>query len=165
MSKPRGRSKIAIEIRPAREGDKQRILKCLAEAFEPYREQYTAGAYADTVLDDASLGTRMQSMHVLVAVSSGEIIGTVAGGGPHSGKGHLRGMAVLPQYKGSGVSAELLSAIEAWLGMRGCTHVTLDTTQPLITAMRFYEKHGYSRSGRASDFFGMPLIEYVKQIG
>ena len=117
------------------------------------------------VLDDASLGTRMQSMHVLVAVSSGEIIGTVAGGGPHSGKGHLRGMAVLPQYKGSGVSAELLSAIEAWLGMRGCTHVTLDTTQPLITAMRFYEKHGYSRSGRASDFFGMPLIEYVKQIG
>jgi hypothetical protein len=28
--------------------------------------------------------------------------------------------------------------------------------------MRFYERHGYRRSGRISDFFGMPLIEYVK---
>jgi len=29
--------------------------------------------------------------------------------------------------------------------------------------MRFYEKHGYRRSGKVSDFFGMPLVEYVKQ--
>jgi hypothetical protein len=31
--------------------------------------------------------------------------------------------------------------------------------------MRFYERHGYRRSGRVQDFFGMPLIEYAKDIG
>ncbi|HWY69621.1 MAG TPA: GNAT family N-acetyltransferase [Terriglobales bacterium] len=157
-------SKVAVEIRQAREGDEQPILKCLAEAFEPYREQYTAGAYADTVIDEGALSARMQTMHVLVAISNGEIIGTVAGTESHPGEGHLRGMAVLPQYKGSGVSAELLAAIEAWLRARGCVRVTLDTTQPLLTAMRFYEKHGYVRSGHVSDFFGMALIENVKDI-
>jgi len=30
--------------------------------------------------------------------------------------------------------------------------------------MRFYEKHGYRRSGKVSDFFGMPLVEYVKPV-
>jgi len=28
--------------------------------------------------------------------------------------------------------------------------------------MRFYERHGYRRSGKIGDFFGMALIEYVK---
>ena len=160
----RQRPKIAVEIRQAREGDGREILECLASAFEPYREQYTADAYADTVLNDSSLPARMQTMQVIVAVSSAEVIGTVAGAHFHTGEGHLRGMAVLPQYQGSGVSAQLLAAIEAWLRARGCTRVTLDTTLPLLAAMKFYEKHGYSRSGRRSDFFGMPLIEYVKQL-
>src|SRR5689334_15645887 len=101
MDQPDRPSKNAGEIRKAREGDKQSILKCLAEAFEPYREQYTAGAYADTVLNEAALGARMQTMHVLVALWNGEIIGTVAGSKSHPGEGHLRGMAVLPQHKGS----------------------------------------------------------------
>ena len=160
----RQRPKIAVEIRQAGKGDGGEILKCLASAFEPYREQYTKEAYADTVLDDSSLQARMQTMHLIVAVLSAEVIGTVAGGYFQTSEGHLRGMAVLPQFQGSGVSAQLLAAIEAWLRARGCTRVTLDTTLPLLAAMKFYEKHGYSRSGRTSDFFGMPLIEYVKQL-
>jgi hypothetical protein len=28
--------------------------------------------------------------------------------------------------------------------------------------MRFYSRHGYILSGRVSDFFGMPLHEWVK---
>jgi hypothetical protein len=28
--------------------------------------------------------------------------------------------------------------------------------------MRFYEREGYRRSGTVTDFFGMPLFEYVK---
>ena len=43
--------------------------------------------------------------------------------------------------------------------------MTLNTTEPLSAAMKFYEKHGYQRSGRVSDFFGMRLIGYAKQIG
>jgi len=80
------------------------------------------------------------------------------------GEGHLRGMAVLPDWHGSGVAAKLLSAIEAWLRSKGCKRITLDTTLPLKTAMRFYEKHGYHRSGKIADFFGMELVEYEKQL-
>jgi GNAT superfamily N-acetyltransferase len=58
----------------------------------------------------------------------------------------------------------LLAAIEAHLRVQGCKRITLDTTLPLEPAMKFYEKNGYHRSGNIQDFFGMPLIEYAKQI-
>ena len=58
----------------------------------------------------------------------------------------------------------MLQAAESELRARGCRRVTLDTTQPLERAMRFYEKNGYRRSGNVGDFFGMPLFEYVKPV-
>jgi ribosomal protein S18 acetylase RimI-like enzyme len=42
--------------------------------------------------------------------------------------------------------------------------VTLDTTEPLARAIRFYEQHGFHRSGIIRDFFGMPLLEYRKSL-
>jgi len=65
---------------------------------------------------------------------------------------------------GAGVAANLLGSIENWLRSHGCREVTLDTTMPLKAAIKFYEKNGYHRSGTISDFFGMPLIEYVKRL-
>lgn len=150
-----------IFIRAAEPQDVSGILQCLAKAFEPYRTQYTLEAFADTVLEQNSLANRMQRMHVLVAVSADQITGTVAGS-VSDGEGHLRGMAVLPEWRGSGLASALLIAIEAWLKSRTCTRVTLDTTLPLGAAIKFYEKSGYWRSGRVTDFFGMPLVEYVK---
>lgn len=151
------------EIRQAREEDCKAILHCLAAAFAPYRDQYTPAAYIDTVLDPSSLRSRMQSMHILVAVADGVIVGTV-GASAHGEEGHLRGMAVLPQVRGAGVADRLLKTIEEWLLEQGCRRVSLDTTKPLEAAMKFYEKHGYARSGRVSEFFGMDLIEYVKPL-
>ena len=151
-----------ILIRPADPGDEHGILYCLAAAFAPYRVSYTPEAYADTVLDEASLADRLQRMHVLVASSAGEIAGTVTASLAEA-QGHLRGMAVLPECRGKGLAAALLTAIERWLKDHGCNRVTLNTTLPLQAAIKFYEKNGYRRSGRISDFFGMPLVEYVKE--
>ena len=53
---------------------------------------------------------------------------------------------------------------ESELSSMKCSRVTLDTTEPLQRAVCFYEKHGYRPSGRVTDFFGMPLHEYVKQL-
>ena len=152
-----------VQIRQAREDDSESVLGCLSAAFAPYREQYTPAAYADTILDESALRHRMRTMHVIVAVADGEVVGTV-GAAIHGDQGHLRGMAVLPQLRSSGVAAQLLSAIEEWLRMQGCTRVSLNTTRPLQAAMRFYEKNGYVRSGRITDFFGMDLIEYEKSL-
>ena len=149
-------------IRPAKNGDEHGILRCLAAAFEPYRVSYTPEAYAGTVLNEVSLAERLQRMHLLVASSSEEIAGTVAAS-QTNGEGHLRGMAVLPKYCGNGLAVALLTAIERWLNEHGCKLVTLNTTLPL-QAIEFYEKNGYRRSGQIPDFFGMPLVEYVKEL-
>jgi GNAT superfamily N-acetyltransferase len=165
-------------IRPAGEGDQAGILKCLAAAFEPYRTDYTAGAFADTVLDVSMLRERMRRMRVLVAsseaatsesatsepaTSESAILGTIAAA-VSGAEGHLRGMAVLPELRGAGLAGQLLSAIEAWLREQDCKRVTLNATLPLRAATRFYEKNGYVRSGKTSGFFGMTLVEYVKAL-
>jgi putative acetyltransferase len=73
-------------------------------------------------------------------------------------------MAVLPAWQGRGVADQLLAAVEEELRARGCTRITLDTTDPLRRAVRFYERHGFRPSGKVGDYFGMPLHEHVKRL-
>ncbi len=157
-------SESGILIRRASSADSPDILACLATAFEPYRASYTPGAYLDTVLSVDSIQGRLSSMHVFVAIVGERLVGTIACSVSDQGDGHLRGMAVLSEMRGKGVAEKLLRAAEADLIQQGCCRITLDTTDPLQRAMRFYEKHGYRPSGRVCDFFGMPLHEYLKDL-
>lgn len=154
-----------IVIRQATAADAPGILNCLASAFEAYRASYTPDAYLDTVLTAETITQRLESMRVFVAVvADKQVIGTIACAMSDVAEGHLRGMAVQPRWQGRGVAEKLLRAAEAELATQHCFRIALDTTEPLQRAARFYEKHGYRRSGRTMDFFGMPLHEYVKDI-
>ena len=152
-------------IRPAVDTDVPSILNCLADAFAPYQSSYTAEAYFDTVLSPETIKLRMKSMKVFVAEdpTSGTIIGTVACNLVGT-EGHLRGMAVHSSYRGSGVAQQLLETTEAELRAQKCIQITLDTTEPLSRAINFYCRNEFRPSGRISDFFGMPLYEYVKTL-
>jgi len=153
----------ACSIRRATPADAGRILDCLQAAFEPYRGRYTPDAFRDTVLTPVTIQLRLATMAVFVAVApSGEIVGTIGCGVISPEEGHIRGMAVRPEWQGSGLAGQLLQAAESELRAQSCQRATLDTTQPLERAMSFYEKNGYRRSGNVNDFFGMPLVEYVK---
>jgi [ribosomal protein S18]-alanine N-acetyltransferase len=155
---------IQISIRQATLADVDGVLSCLHEAFAPYRDAYTPEGFTDTTLTDETIRRRLREMHVLVAVTAGDdVVGTVAGVA-NGDEGHIRGMAVRPQWAGSGVARKLLDAVEAELRACRCTRVTLDTTEPLQRATRFYEKNGYRKTGRVGDFFGMRLIEYAKHL-
>jgi len=154
-------SQRSFSIRRAASNDGEAIVACLAAAFAPYSNSYTPAAFTDTVLDPRLVQHRLREMCVFVAVSEGSVVGTVAC--LASGEeGHLRGMAVLPNWRGSGVASALLEAAEAEIRNQRCKRVTLNTTEPLARAMRFYARHGFTRSGRVSDFFGMRLHEWVK---
>ena len=171
------RARLSV-IRKATPSDSSGILECLRAAFEVYRSRYTPGAFVDTVLTADALQHRLATMCVLVAVSeSGEIVGTIGGHVVDAGlsqkkvsrekvdqekEGHIRGVAVLPAWQGSGVAAQLLKSIESELRNQGCSVISLDTTEPLLPAMRFYEKNGFRKSGKVTNFFDMPLFEYVK---
>ena len=153
----------AFTIHRAALEDAEGVLDCLRLAFAPYQHHYTKTAFEDTTLTLDSFPVRLREMSVFVALDdSGRIVGTIACNVIGQGEGHLRGMAVLPEWQASGVANQLLACAESDLAQRNCSHVTLDTTEPLKRAMRFYERHGYRRSGKIGDFFGMPLIEYVK---
>jgi GNAT superfamily N-acetyltransferase len=153
-----------VKIRAAVTGDAPQIAACLEGAFASYRDLYTPDAYADTVPTVDGIARRLASMHVLVAVAGDQVIGTIAGAFGERGEGHLRGMAVLTQWQGSGIAGQLLTAIEDYLRTRDCTRVTLDTTLPLQRAVSFYQSHGYRHVDVVRDFFGMPLYEYVKDL-
>jgi ribosomal protein S18 acetylase RimI-like enzyme len=155
----------AVVVRKATAADAGGILDCLAQAFAPYRTSYTSGAYLDTILTENAIAARLASMQIFVAAAGDRVIGTIACTMQDADEGHLRGMAVLPEWLGRGIAEKLLRAAETELVQQGGSRITLDTTEPLQRAMRFYEKHGYRRSGRTTDFFGMALHEYVKDSG
>jgi len=152
-------------IRRARDGDEDAILRCLSEAFEPYRSQYTPDAWVDTVLTAETVRARLETTAVFVALDErAEVVGTIGGSVAGGEEGHIRGMGVVPACQGRGVAGQLLEAVEAELRAQGCSIATLDTTEPLRRAVRFYERNGYRASGRVTAFFGMPLFEYVKRL-
>jgi ribosomal protein S18 acetylase RimI-like enzyme len=145
--------------------DSAGILACLREAFEPYRESYTAAGFLDTVLSPEALKERFSSMTIFVARDeSNNVVGTIGCSQIDDQEGHIRGMAVCSAWQGRGVAEQLLRAAESELRSVGCRRVTLDTTQPLQRAISFYTKHNYRVSGKVADFFGMPLFEYVKNL-
>src|SRR5262249_4059577 len=147
MSKPPMDLKPVL-IRNATHADIPGILRCLGAAFKEYQSRYTAGAFEDTVLTPESIRRRMEEMTVLVALDGREgVAGTIAWQ-VLAEEGQLRGMAVLPELRGAGLAQRLLEAAEIRLRKGGSKRITLDTTEPLERAMRFYERNGYRRSGR-----------------
>ena len=152
-------------VREAATADACGILACLSAAFEAYRDSYTPAAFADTILTPETIQRRLQEMTVFIETEkSGAIVGTIACSVLNLEEGHIRGMAILPTAQGSGIAAGLLTHVEAHFRQRNCNRISLDTTAPLKRAIRFYERSGFSPSGKVQDFFGMPLYEYVKTI-
>jgi N-acetylglutamate synthase-like GNAT family acetyltransferase len=158
-------SQDPFAVRKASAEDCAQILQCLREAFEPYREAYTPKAFLDTVLSPAALEKRFSTISIFVAAGpGGEIIGTIGCNRVNQLEGHIRGMAVRNAWHGSGAAHRLLEAAEAELRALGCQRITLDTTEPLRRAISFYRKKGFQPTGMVTDFFGMPLYEYAKQL-
>jgi GNAT superfamily N-acetyltransferase len=154
-----------FSIRRASSGDAAGIVDCLRNAFHPYRADYTDAAFEDTVLTIDTVHQRLAEMVVFVAsTAAGEILGTIACQVLDGAEGHLRGMAVRPGWQGHGVARQLLEAAESELHDRNCSRISLDTTVPLVRAVRFYERNGFRPSGVVADFFGMPLIQFIKNV-
>ncbi|HET9939780.1 MAG TPA: GNAT family N-acetyltransferase [Candidatus Eisenbacteria bacterium] len=141
------------------------IHLCLTAAFEPYRAQYTHGAFRDTVPSPAGIEERLRDMALFVATApDGAIVGTIACQDVGGGLGHLRGMGVQPDWQGRGIADALIEAAEAELERTGCRRVNLHTTQPLARAQRFYARHGFRLTGDVEDFFGMEIAEHAKDL-
>lgn len=69
------RSDKEFSVRKGTLADAKGILRCLEQAFAPYRDSYTPLAYADTVLTEATLRVRFTGMETAV---SGDLHGCIA---------------------------------------------------------------------------------------
>src|SRR5262249_47204743 len=99
----------AVLIRKATNSDSEGILCCLRDSFEPLRASYTPDAFLDTVLTPATVRQRLADMTVLVAIDAeGEVIGTISYALLSRDEGHIRGMAVRPDWQRFGVAQRLL---------------------------------------------------------
>jgi len=145
--------------------DAKGILQCLRSAFAPYRKMYTPEAFRDTVLSPGTIEQRLAEMRIFVATTpTGRIVGTIGYHLRNAQEAHIRGMAVRTTWQGSGAARRLLAAVESEVRKRGCALISLETTAPLERAIRFYERNGFRSTGKVTDFFGMPLYEYVKRL-
>lgn len=152
-------------VRPATELDLPGLLGCLALAFGPFRDRYTPEAYLHTVLNEELGRARLASMRVLVAVAGeARVVGTLSWVRTTAESGHLRGMAVVPEWQGSGVAQALLDRAVAEIREGGGRRVTLRTTEPLARAVRFYTRNGFRPSGTLADFHGMVVVERFRQL-
>lgn len=84
-----------------------------------------------------------------VALSEGEVVGTVALLDLSNQQGALRKMFVHPGYRGPGhgVSARLLDTLLEWSRARGFKEIYLGTTEKFRAAHRFYERNGFTQIG------------------
>jgi putative acetyltransferase len=151
----------SIEIRQAALKDAAAIAAALHESFAEFRPLYTDGGFAATTPDATGVRARMAEGPVWVACRSSEVIGTV-GAILRSTAVYIRGMAVVPAGRKSGVGARLLAETESYAAQTGCRRLFLTTTPFLHSAIRLYEKSGFRMTNERSDLFGTPLLTMEK---
>jgi ribosomal protein S18 acetylase RimI-like enzyme len=163
---PKSVDRLDAVIRRARADDAYGLLDCLLRAFEEYRGDYTEEAFASTVLTPETMRRRLREMAVYVAQNhDGTVSGTISWSKAGPKEGHLRGMAVRPEFQGSGLGGRLLRRVERDMRAAGCSIASLNTTAVLRRAIGFYEKRGYRGTGRAREWFGMSIHEFSKDLG
>lgn len=85
-----------------------------------------------------------------VALSDGQVVGTLALLDIGNGQTALRKMFVKAEYRGAqyGVAKRLLDTLLDWCRARHVQQVYLGTTAKFLAAHRFYEKHGFHEINR-----------------
>lgn len=153
-----------IEIRLASAKDAATIAGVLYQAFLEFKPLYTAGGFAATVLNPEQVLERLSEGPVWIASRAGVVVGSVAA--VIKGRSvYIRGMAVLPEARGSGAAIALMREVEAWAEQKKVGHLFLSTTPFLHSAIRLYEKLGFRRKNSDTpDLFGTPLFTMEKNI-
>lgn len=153
-----------VKVRSAVPEDASAIASLLYASFVEFRPLYTPAGFDATAITTEEVLARMSEGPVWVAVRENSLCGTVAAVARGAALS-VRGMAVLPSVRGKGVGEALLKAVEAFAMEHGHTTLLLTTTPFLDSAIRLYERLGFSRTaGGETDLFGTPLFTIEKKL-
>jgi RimJ/RimL family protein N-acetyltransferase len=118
-------------------------------AERPFDETLKHGVIQYYDLQEMILSSNVE---LVVAELNGEIAGCgyarIEGAKPylkHSQHAYLGFMYVLPQHRGKGIIAEIITALNEWAFSKGITELRLDVYHQNEAAFRAYEKAGFSK--------------------
>lgn len=96
-----------------------------------------------------------------VALSGGEVVGTISLLDIGSSRGALRKMFVGRGFRGSenGTATLLLGELLLWASTHGIREVVLGTTPYFLAAHRFYEKNGFREIAKSDLPTSFPVME------
>jgi len=142
------------------------LHEILSAAFDPFASLYTQAALETTIAEEIIIKERIESQHytVYAATWAGSLTGTVSTIRTEGQGLYFLSMAVLPEYNGRGIARALMDAIEAEARQLGCNYIHLETWDPLVQAIRLYEKCGYRKTGRTRDYYGIEIFEMRKWV-
>jgi predicted GNAT family N-acyltransferase len=96
--------------------------------------------------------------HLLALTPNRDVVGT----GRLDPAGKIGRVAVLPQYRGTGVGAAIVSHLVNLAAGQGLTQVYLNAQ---TSALRFYERLGFQAEGPEFDEVGIPHRRMRQRIG
>ena len=154
-----------LEIRLATPDDSQVISDLIYAAFEPFKSEYTDGAFEYTTPTADMIHPRFDEGPIWLAVRDDEIVGTVSGL-PDGERFYIRSMAIKPAVQRDGLGQRLLEALESYAREKGFEKLYLYTTFVLPGAKRLYEKNGFYvlRETQPEEWFDMGGLEMEKKL-
>jgi N-acetylglutamate synthase-like GNAT family acetyltransferase len=154
-----------LEVRLAEPGDEHTVERLIREAFEPFRDAYSPGGFADTTASANVIRERMMTAKIWLAFVGGEPVGTVTAL-PEPDRIYIRSMAVTPKAQGRGVGQKLLETLEQDARERGFEKLYLYTTFVLPGAQKLYEKNGFRvvRETAPQEWHDMGGVEMEKNL-
>jgi GNAT superfamily N-acetyltransferase len=160
----REETRSSASVRRAMLDDAPEIASVLQRSFAEYESFYTAEAFAATISTPDLIRERINEGPVWIAVRQGKIVGTVSAL-PRAEALYVRGMAVDPAARARGTGRLLLERVEEFAIRKGFERLFLSTTPFLSSAIRLYEKYGFSRTNEGPhELSGTPLFTMVKHL-
>jgi N-acetylglutamate synthase-like GNAT family acetyltransferase len=154
-----------VLVREATQDEVVEIAKVLQQAFAEFEALYTIDGFAATVISQADVARRMDEGPVWVALRNATIAGTASAVLKGERGLYVRGVAVVPQSRGSGIASALLREVESFARTENCRRMFLTTTPFLDSAIQLYKRWGFTRVPDGNeDLFGTPLFTMAKNL-
>lgn len=140
------------------------IYLVLSKAFELYKKEYTNDAFNATTLTPIEIQDRIitQKYEIFVAVIKKQIVGTISLLKKDEDSLHIRNMAVHPDYQKRGIGLFILNKIAEIAKSKNIKTISLDTSKPLKSAIKFYKNFGFEFTGVTKNFYGIKIFEMIK---
>ena len=156
---------LSARTRRALPADAADIADVLRQSFKEFEPLYTRQGFTATTPDRQQVGSRLQEGPAWIALCDERTAGTAAAVLKDEKGLYVRGVAVVPSMRGRGIAELLMNEVESFARQNGCARMFLTTTPFLTSAIRLYERFGFTRvPDGTADLFGTPLIKMEKNL-